>query len=177
MIDELTKLIHEIGFIKLLGETDKWNSLIINKRKPHTYRIFTQIGENRVCLHKFDTCSSSESFPHPHPWPGAFIILHGAYRMKLGKSKDRATDPEWVSELIMGPGSAYEIVDPLVWHTVTPLKTTYTIMMNGPEWNKDIAHTQVRTTKGKDLEKLPLDELEKQLGAFSFLLNGGNNAF
>jgi len=177
MIDNLLETIKKEEFIKLLGETDKWDSLIINKRKPHTYRIFTQLGENRVCLHKFDTCSSEESFAHPHPWPGAFMVLHGAYRMKLGKSKDRFSDPEWVSELIMGAGSVYQIVDPLVWHTVTPLETTYTIMMNGPSWDKETAHTQVRTTKGKDLEKLPLDELESQLDSFYHLLYGANYAF
>jgi hypothetical protein len=97
--------------------------------------------------------------------------------MKLGKSKDRFSDPEWVSELIMGAGSVYQIVDPLVWHTVTPLETTYTIMMNGPSWDKETAHTQVRTTKGKDLEKLPLDELESQLDSFYHLLYGANYAF
>jgi len=56
---------------------DEWGSLVINRRKPHTYRVFRQFGEYRVCLHRFESCSEEEAFPHPHPWPGAFLLLKG----------------------------------------------------------------------------------------------------
>jgi hypothetical protein len=162
----------------LVQDISAWDSLLINRRKPHTYRVFTHFGckeqKLRICLHKFDTCFDNEAFDHPHPWPAAFIIMSGGYRMRIGYSKDRFSKPEEVSVFEMRQYSKYEIVNPLTWHSVTPVTTTYTIMINDEPWDKDIAHTEVRTTKGKDLEKMPDNELIEHLNAFKVMLNDYN---
>lgn len=151
----------------LLKQRDKWDSLIVNRRKPYTYRVFTQLPNGlRCCLHKFDACNTEEAFNHPHPWPGAFLVLDGAYQMKVGLSKDRTSKPEDVMTTVMKKFSSYEIINPLTWHSVIPLGTTYTIMVNGAPWAADYAHTEVRTTKGKDLDKMPEDELTAHLARF-----------
>lgn len=171
MLDTLKHVVHIMP--TLLDDESRWDSLVINRRKPFTYRMFTKVGNYRVCLHKFDKCDTDDSFYHPHPWPGAFVVLSGAYQMKIGRSKGRASEPVDVAEFIMRDGSAYEISDPLTWHSVTPLTTTYTIMVNGKPWDKNVAHKSVRTTKGKDLEKMSPEEVSTQIEIFKLLLGKG----
>ncbi len=177
MIENLKRFISDGTILNLLKDNSNWDSLIVNRRKPHTYRVFTQIDEFRICLHKFDICDLQESFEHPHPWPGAFVVMEGSYQMKIGYSFDRESDPVQVADFVMKKGSMYEITNPLTWHAVTPLETTYTIMINGPAWTSDVAHSKVRTTKGKDLEKMPLIELNEHLNKFIALLGDKPNAY
>jgi len=44
-------------------------------------------------------------------------------------------------------------------------------MINGPAWSQDVAHTQVRTTKGKDLERFDKLDLEVKLYEMKIALN------
>ena len=165
-LEEALKLIP-----KLAEDPSIWSSLVINRRKPFTYRAFTQLGDIRVCLHRFEGCDPEEAFYHPHPWAGAFTILEGSYRMKVGYSADRFSEPKSVTTVIMVAGSKYEIVNPLTWHTVEPLTdVVYTVMVNSEPWGGDFAHTQVRTTKGKDLESMSVEQLREHLGKFQELL-------
>jgi hypothetical protein len=143
-----------------------WESLVINRRKPFTYRAHTQVDDLRVCLHRFEVCDEQEAFLHPHPWPGAFIILKGRYLMTVGKSPDRFTPPVEVAKFELSPGTKYTITDPLTWHSVTPLEECLTVMINGAPWAADVAHTEVRTTKGKDLQAMTPDELDRHFGMF-----------
>lgn len=166
MLDVLNKLLCERKELIDLINDAQWESLVINKRNPHTYRVFTYWRQYRIALHKFDVINGDPAFDHPHPWPGAFAILKGAYRMRLGRSEDRFSLPVPVSDVVLGAGSSYEITDPLVWHSVTPLMPTYTIMLNGEPFDDDEVHTQVRTTKGKDLEKLTDAKMTQHKNAF-----------
>jgi len=153
----------------LLDDRSKWDSLIVNRRKPYTYRVFTQLPNTlRICLHKFDPCHTHEA--HPHPWPGAFIIMDGSYKMKMGYSADRISPPSDVTELFLTKWSKYEIINPLTWHSVIPLQPTYTVMVNSEPWDTEtIAHKDVRTTKGKDLETMPEEDLLEHLKIFKRL--------
>lgn len=158
MLDQLNAVIADLP--KLLKERDQWQSLIVNRRKPHTYRVFRQIGELRVCIHRFEVCDEQEAFLHPHPWPGAFCILRGSYLMTLGQSIDRVSEPTISSKIVMVPGSKYEITSPLTWHSVTPIgDECWTIMVNGKPWDSSVAHAKVTTTKGKDLNSMESGDL------------------
>lgn len=165
--DLLPKVLDDIeenlGLAKL-----SWDSLVINRRKPYTYRIFKQFGDLRVCLHKFEPCESDEAFAHPHPWPGAFLVLDGSYEQTIGYSKYFNTLPEEVMKMRAVRGTRYEIVNPLTWHSIRPLTTTHTIMVNGATFSRQ--HEQVVTTKGKDLEKMSNDDLYIALNNFHRLL-------
>jgi hypothetical protein len=167
MIETLQKLIPEI--FASINRDDEWDSLIVNRRKPWTYRVFRKFGDFRVCLHAFDPCSTEESFAHPHPWPGAFLMLKGSYIHNVGFSQDLQSEPVFHFREIVRPYSMYEIVDRRTWHTVQPLERTYTIMVNGEPWEN--AHANVRTTKGKDLDKMQPNELREHLSEFLVLLN------
>lgn len=168
---KLLELLESRTLLDMVNDHSIWDSLIVNKRKPYTYRVFThlQSGE-RICLHKFDPCDTHESFIHPHPWPGAFIILEGGYKMELFLSADREARPKYVCQILLQAPSSYEITNPMTWHGVTPLVTTYTVMINGPAWPADETHMSVRTTKGKDLAKMPHVELITHLTKFKDLL-------
>lgn len=155
MINKLLELLPAIH--NSLLDDEEWDSLVINRRKPVTHRLFRQFGEYRVCLHEFTPCTKVESFPHPHPWPGAFLVLHGGYWQDIGLSEDRFTEPEFHYTELVKPGSMYEITDPMTWHRITPIQTTYTVMLNGEPFSNP--HTEVRTTKGKDLDKIKGAEL------------------
>jgi hypothetical protein len=166
MIEILQKLIPEV--FSSLNRGDEWDSLIVNRRKPWTYRVFRKFGDYRVCLHAFDPCMTEESFAHPHPWPGAFLMLKGSYVHNIGFSSDLQSKPEFHFREIVRPYSMYEITDRRTWHTVQPLERTYTIMVNGEAWED--AHSDVRTTKGKDLDKMTPEDLDFHLEDFSKLI-------
>jgi len=169
MLDKLHEILQNLP--NLLSKTEKWESLVINRRKPYTYRVFTQLENGlRICLHKFESCDIHEAFSHPHPWPGAFIILKGSYLMKIGYSLDRTSPMLDVMSTKLNKWCEYEMTTPLSWHSVIPLETTYTVMVNGTPWDPDIAHSNVRTTKGKDLEKMPEKELKEHLNMFKDLV-------
>lgn len=176
MIEILKNALKELPH--LLQDRTNWDSLIVNRRKPYTYRVFMNLPNLpnvRICLHKFDVCHDHEAFSHPHPWPGAFVILSGSYQMKVGYSSNRESKPEDVLTTILPKYSMYEIINPLTWHSVIPLTETYTVMVNGPAWDKDYAHTEVRTTKGKDLDKMPEEELLEHLNIFKKLVGEYNS--
>jgi hypothetical protein len=147
---------------------EQWDSLVINKRKPYTYRAFMsylyQGVDLRVCLHRFEPCGPDECFVHPHPWPGGFIMLAGEYVHRIGYSPDLDSEPTMLFEEIVRPYSMYEITNKQTWHSVQPLKRCYTIMLNGPPWEEQHSHT--RTTKGKDLDKFTESELTNHLSVF-----------
>lgn len=151
-----------------LDGVNGWESLVINRRKPWTYRVFRKYGNFRVCLHAFDPCENSEAFAHPHPWPGAFLMLKGAYIHSLGASVDLKSKPDFFERAIITPYSMYEIINPRTWHSVQPLERTYTIMVNGEPWGNP--HKDVKTTKGKDLDKMSPEDLIIHLGEFKDLL-------
>lgn len=172
MIEVLNSLLPEV--VKVL-RPDEWDSLCINRRKPYTLRMFRQFGQYRVCLHRFDYCEEQDSFLHPHPWPAAFLILEGSYLQELGYSPDLTSDPISISRQYMRTGSVYEITDRHVWHKITPQCQTYTIMVNGLPWENP--HSQVRTTKGKDLEKMEKWQIEEELEVFEYLIKENINQY
>lgn len=174
--EEILKVLSEaVGTLPVLMERrDLWSSLIVNRRKPWTFRAFANLQSKdqnfRICLHRFEVCDEQESFLHPHPWPGAFWILKGSYVMNIGHSFDRVAKPESVAKIVLGPGSKYAITSPLTWHSVTPLEECYTVMVNGEPWDLNTAHREVRTTKGKDLDSMSADDLSSHFAVFKKLI-------
>lgn len=168
MLDLLDDVLAEIP--SLIDRPDGWGSLVINRRKPFTFRAFTGWRGMRVCLHRFETCDEAEALLHPHPWPGAFAIVRGSYRMGVGFSADRLSKPAAVMRTVMGPGSRYEIVNPLTWHSVVPQEECHTVMVNGPAWPADVAHAEVRTTQGKGLAPMSPAELSAMFAVFREVL-------
>lgn len=176
MIQYIPQILSELP--ALIRYNENWDSLRITKRKPFTYRAWQMLPSGlRVCLHKFDPCYMDEAFVHPHPWPGVFIIMEGSYEMRIAESSDRFTKPIADSaKFNLTKWSSYEILSPLTWHAVVPNETTYTIMINDQPFSPDVVHTDVRTTVGKDLEKMTDKELDLHLDKFYDLVTDYLNA-
>jgi len=155
---------------EFIKQPEKWNSLVINKRKPYTHRAWYQDGDYRICLHRFETCDEAEAFLHPHAWPMACKIVQGSYNMRMGMSKDNIQEPDFCTRLQLSEGSSYTMVHPLAWHSVEPITECYTVMVNGLPWDESIRHTKVRTTKGKDLDSMTERELKQHLSDFAWIL-------
>lgn len=171
MLDKLRDILRILP--PLLDDKSKWDSLIVNRRKPWTYRVHTQLDDMRVCLHRFETCDEDESFFHPHPWPAAFIIMSGGYRMGVGHSPSRIEKPDHVMTIDLTKWCKYEITEINTWHSVTPMGRTYSVMINGAPWGER-AHQDVRTTKGKDLDKMSDENLTAHLGIFKAFIEEYN---
>ena len=87
----------DMDFAEMIRAAE-WDSLIVNRRKPHTYRAFTFDGDLRICLHRFEPCEASEAFMHPHPWPGAFLVLDGQGGLRPGLASFVPTGVWWWGE-------------------------------------------------------------------------------
>ena len=170
MLELLDEVLAEVP--ALISDPGRWDSLVINRRKPFTYRAFTAWRGYRVCLHRFEACDEDEAVLHPHPWPGAFAILRGSYLMGVGASPDRLSPPTGVMRLVLGPGSRYEIVSPITWHSVVPREECYTVMVNGDAWPPDVAHAGVRRTHGKGLEPMTPADLAAMFDVYRAALGG-----
>lgn len=179
MIEQLKKAIEIIPH--LLSTPEVWQSLIINRRKPHTYRAFLfpekfssapELDGTRICLHRFEPCEEKDAFLHPHPWPSAMLILSGRYRMRIGASETNqiGNKPIIVLDEILSAGCVYSMTEPRGWHAVQPLTTCYSIMINGQPWAPSDVHGDAPTTKGKDLEKMDHEKLLSHLDMFKILL-------
>lgn len=152
-----------MGLVKQLTRNPEiWDTLVINKRKPHTKRLFTRVKDTRVCLHIFSPCGEDEAFGHPHAWPMSCHILRGGYYMKLGINNDLC------GQIYLPQGSSYKMENPELWHKVWGHEETWTVMFNGLPY--DNPRDEVVTTKGKDLDTLDENEKVDLLNKFASLL-------
>lgn len=111
-----------------------WQSLKIDYHPPHVDRLWRPWKDKRVFLHRILPCQSEEALLHRHPWPAAIRILNGRYEMGLahGPGPDA---PMTGARMVMTAGSAYEMTDPLVWHSVAPIaEPSLSVMVTGPRW-------------------------------------------
>ncbi len=148
--------IYEAAEIAFAAAVDpaRWESIVINKRKPHTYRAFIHHEDTRICLHRFEPCRREDSFPHPHPWPSSMLILSGEYDMAVAHTSDlESAEPMHVIDLTLNAGSVYHMNDRHTWHQVIPRTQCYSLMINGPRWEN--AHNRAPSTGGKGLEAMP----------------------
>lgn len=154
------------NFLKI----ENWKSLFIDYEYPHVERVYLDWEEYRINLHLIHSIpEGKEPFYHPHPWPSACRILHNRYQMKLGL----AVEPDLVldvSETIMSPGSAYEMVQKNAWHWVKPLdnKNVASLMITGKPWGLIIPNQQ-----GHERKSLSQDRVEAILDIFKLFYTNG----
>lgn len=134
MLDKLYYFQSILG--SLLTSGAEWNTLDINYEKPHVQRVWRQIGDYRISLHRIFPCEIHECFFHPHPWPSAIKIESGRYEMSIGYGS--GLDPKTnITRLILPAGSYYEMTDFDAWHSVRPLDIpVMSLMITGKPWNR-----------------------------------------
>ncbi|MGK7943504.1 MAG: hypothetical protein AB4058_03455 [Microcystaceae cyanobacterium] len=156
--------IYQAATIALEATTNlnRWESIVINKRKPYTYRAFMMYKETRICLHRFEACEAHESFAHPHPWPSSMLILEGDYDMDLFFTSDlKSSELLPVINVSLSSGSIYHIKEQKTWHKVIPRTICYSLMINGSRWS--YPHRYAPTTKGKGLKPMAETVLQDHL--------------
>lgn len=137
---EMLKALHAIEkqLPDLLQDTEGWQSMFIDYEQPIVKRIWRQLGEYRVCLHKIHSCNKDKAFFHPHPWPSAMKILKGAYEMGLGYSTSNEIPPI-MTTLVLKKDSEYVMDDIRAWHYVRPVtEYAYSVMVTGLPWGTKV---------------------------------------
>jgi len=110
-----------------------WKSLNVTYEDPHVERVWIQLGEYRLMLHRIHPCD--RPLKHPHPWPSAIRVLSGQYMMGVGRFGQNGEAE--VATLILTAGSRYEMNHPHGWHYVKPLGTpSLSVMLTGKPWPK-----------------------------------------
>jgi len=110
-----------------------WQSLNVTYEDPHVERVWVQLGEYRILLHRIHPCD--RPLKHPHPWPSAVRILSGQYKMGVGRLGHDG-DAE-VATFVLTAASSYEMLHPHGWHYVQPLyKPSLSVMLTGKPWPK-----------------------------------------
>lgn len=121
---------------KLLADESKWKSLLIDYHPPRVERLWREWYEYRVYLHRIHPCTREEALFHPHPWSSAIRIVSGTYEMGVGYASGD-TPPPAAATLMLGPGSAYEMIHPDGWHYVRPIGVpSLSVMVTGTPWGR-----------------------------------------
>lgn len=134
---EMLKVLHSIErqLPTLLQDETGWQSMFIDYEYPIVKRIWRQLGDHRVYLHKIHSCYRDKAFFHPHPWPSAMRILKGAYEMGLGYGNPNETPPTIMTTLVLEKGSEYVMDDINAWHYVRPVtEHAYSLMVTDLPW-------------------------------------------
>lgn len=142
----------------------QWHSLDVTYQPPHVERLYTFLrhedfvavpgesdterrdacavalerigGSVRLSLHVIYPCAGAAALFHPHPWPSSMGILHGSYRMRVGRGVADAEPltSSWVQHCA---GSFYAMCDRDDWHAVVPgSNCALTFMLNGEPWSE-----------------------------------------
>lgn len=152
MLSELHRVYKDVLPGLLLDTSTSWNTLEVLYEEPRVERLWLQLGDNRLYLHRIHPCK--RAFFHPHPWPSAVLVVSGKYLMEVGKGDRNGPAPAAVMTAIMGPGSAYEMLDPDGWHSVQPLDApSYSVMLTGKPWsNTPLSEGQRQTNQPLSIE-------------------------
>jgi hypothetical protein len=75
--------------------SDEWRCIHIDYEHPHVFRMWRQVGDKRLLLHRLEPVPPEASaLWHPHPWPSANFIIRGAYEMDVTDSTRFALSPD-----------------------------------------------------------------------------------
>jgi hypothetical protein len=150
LLDILNETIEEKlpNFLKKENE-ELWNSTEVIYHAPRVERLWMQMGEYRIFLHRIYPCQKEEALFHPHPWPCAVKIINGTYEMGISTEYpdedkfETEKEPAWTSEharLILGAGSSYEMSDRTAWHYVLPINNpSDSIMIIGKPYSPAVS--------------------------------------
>lgn len=121
-------------YIEFEANLEDFHSKKVVYHKPEVWRLWMQVGEYRVNLHKIFKSETKELF-HPHPWPMVTSIIRGKCEVGFGFGREK---PEIANLSVFEAGSSYSMINPLLWHYVAPLsESILTIMVSGKPWNSE----------------------------------------
>lgn len=111
-----------------------WHTLDVLYERPRVERVWTQLGEERLLLHRIYPCL--KPYYHSHPWPSAVLLLKGTQGMAVGYGPPDEEGPPITANFHITPGTVYEMLDPYGWHAVNPLDgPSLSLMLTGKPWS------------------------------------------
>jgi len=134
MLDVLYRIEDDMHTLLMLPG---WHSLYINYHPPVVERLWRQLGDHRVYLHRIHPCTPEQALFHPHPWPSAIRVLEGSYEMGIGYGK--GIDPPPVAcKILANTAFCYEMIEPDGWHYVRPINApSLSLMVTGKPWERE----------------------------------------
>jgi len=165
-LDRLEKVEEQLPV--LLDDVAEWQTLDVDYEPPRVERVWRQVGDLRVCLHRIHPCD--KALMHPHPWPSAMRVVQGSYVMVLG---DGGVDGlagiqgyHKVATVVLSAGSTYEMVDVHGWHSVRPLwGVAYSLMIMGPKYPEQ-AFDHKEFGQGRTFKGLPDEARDEIMDVF-----------
>jgi len=163
---EMLKALHTIEgqLVPLIEEgPDAWQSLNIDYEPPRVERLWRQVGDLRVSLHRIHPCA--QALYHPHPWPSAIRIVSGLYEMGIAESpkllfQNLVEADREVARMMLVAGTEYEMVHPTGWHYVKPHSmASLSIMVTAKPWDPPVFD---HGDFGQRVELQPLTNQTKQ---------------
>ena len=119
----------------LLEKNENWQSLDVDYHPPKVERLWLQLDDLRVYLHRIYPAKIEDVLFHPHPWPSAMRILKGAYQMGIGYGDREKAPPIIASTFVLPENACYEMVNINGWHYVCPVnEVAYSLMIAGRPW-------------------------------------------
>jgi hypothetical protein len=128
---------------KILSLADAMQTSRIIHDEPEVWRVWWQLGDIRVALHKIMPCD--ECFFHPHPWPSVIRCLKGGYTHRIGlyngpKADVEALTPDHIQAFsdtlvpmttTISAGDSYLMPDIRQFHQVSTSAVSYSLMIMG----------------------------------------------
>lgn len=175
MLDLLHDAIERLPALLADGNRAAWNSVDVTYHPPHVERLWIQVGECRLFLHRIYPCEEGRPLAHPHPWPAAVRIVSGVYEHKVGhydQWPERVTSEGWegvrvgfhpAAKTRLPAGAEYEMTDRFAWHSVRPLDTpSDSIMIAGPPYDPPVEMPEIPTRKQGPLTDERFDALYRE---------------
>jgi len=139
MLPILKSVLHELP--ELLQRKD-WNSLHITYEPPEVLRLWRSWGDYRIFLHEIlPPFPRRKALYHPHPWPSIVLLLDGSYRMGVGYGPGLEEPPQTMTVRVSA-GDWYEMADRDGWHIVEPEETSFSIMVTGKPWGREMPRSE-----------------------------------
>lgn len=149
MLEELRRIARDHLPLLLDQEDTSPRTLEVLYEEPRVERVWFQLDDLRLNLHRIHPCE--KAFYHPHPWPSAVLILSGRYRMTVGEGSPDGPTPPIAATLDLQAGSGYEMLSPTGWHSVQPIGApSLSLMLSGRPWSVQPTH-KPDTSKNRPL--------------------------
>lgn len=152
-------------FLNFEASLDDFNSKKVTYRKPEVWRLWIQVGDYRVNLHKIFKSEIQELF-HPHPWIMRTDIIKGTCEVGFGFG---IKEPALSNKSIFTAGSSYEMLHPELWHYVKPTSDyVLTIMVSGKPWLSDVDYSIKPEQPQGELSQEEKEELWSEFKNYKF---------
>lgn len=167
MLDRLDEMVRRLPELLAAPNRHLWRSVHVTYHPPRVERLWIQLEDHRLFLHRIHPCEESDALFHPHPWPSAVRVVSGQYEHRVGwrRSNDTNLVETWrvATTSVLGAGSTYEMVEPEAWHSVRPLEApSDSIMVVGPLYEPRVKMPNAPTEKQGPLSARRFDALMGQ---------------